>query len=157
MAAAAILIVMNCVLATAPAGSEGAPSSGCPPGQSPVGSPCVSEGGRASIERFRPVEVIRYVLGSKRMTGYFIDVNGECRVTLMIAEEMDPMVGEPLSAARLMLSMRPGQSASLDSAEAETMLLTCQDAGGAVEIAVRRKSLSAATPSAAAPSIISTR
>jgi hypothetical protein len=144
------------MLATAPVRSQDAPS-GCPPGYSSVGSRCISEGGRASIEHYRPIEAIRYVLGSKRMTGYFIDADGECRVTLMIAEEIDPMVSEPLSAARLILSMRPGQSAVIDSAEAETMLLTCQGAGDAVEVAVRRRNLSAADRGAASPSIKSTR
>ena len=68
---------------------------------------------------------LSYVLGSKRAIGYFTRANGECRVTLMIAEAIDPDVATPTSAARLTMSMRPGQSAGVGSAESETITLTC--------------------------------
>ena len=68
---------------------------------------------------------LSYVLGSKRAIGYFTRANGECRVTLMIAEAVDPDVAMPTSAARLTMSMRPGQSAGVGSVESESITLTC--------------------------------
>jgi len=130
LAAAAAAIA---VCAAAPARAE-IPSAGCPLGYAPAGARCVSDSGRDMIEAFRPIQAIRYVLGSKRIIGYFTPVSGECRVTLMLAEEVDPMVSEPLSAARLVVSLLPGQSTSVGSAEAETMQVTCQGAADMVEV-----------------------
>lgn len=132
-AVGAALTVVGCMLAAGPARSE-IPSAGCPLGYASVGARCVSETGRDVIEAFRPIQAIRYVLGSKRVIGYFTPASGECRLTLMLAEEVDPMVSEPLSAARLVVSLRPGQSASVGSAEAETMQVTCQGAADMVEV-----------------------
>ena len=53
---------------------------------------------------FEPIQSISYLLGSKRAIGYFEDSEGQCRVTLMIAEAVDPDVAMPTSAARLRLS-----------------------------------------------------
>jgi hypothetical protein len=142
LAAIAISIVASCASAAVPARSQDAP--GCPSGYSPAGAGCISERGRTSIERFRPIQAIRYVLGSKRLVGYFVAANGECLVTLMIAEDVDAMVGDPLPAARLVLSLRPGQSADLDSPDSETMRLTCHGEGDTVEVAVRRRNVTAA-------------
>jgi hypothetical protein len=127
LAAAVILAVAGCLSATAPAGAQS---------------------DRSAIERIRPLQIIRAVLGSKRATGFFIAANGECAVTLMIAEEIDATAGEPMSAARLLVSLHPGQSISLDSEEGEAMRLSCQGTGDAMELAVRRGSLAAAARSA---------
>src|SRR5262245_68060 len=132
-AAAALTLAIGCMAAMTPARAE-LPTAGCPLGYAPAGARCVSESGRDAIEAFRPIQAIRYVLGSKRVMGYFTPASGECRVTLMLAEDMDPMMSEPLSAARLVVSLRPGQSASVGSAEAETMQVTCQGAAHMVEV-----------------------
>ena len=146
---AAIAIVASCLSAAA----RSQDASGCPSGYSPAGGGCISASGRTSIERFRPIQAIRYVLGSKRLVGYFVAANGECLVTLMIAEDVDPMVSDPLPAARLVLSLRPGQTADLDSAESETMRLTCHGEGDTVEVAVRRRNVTAADRSTARSSL----
>src|SRR5262245_42487205 len=91
--------------------------------------------GRGASERVRPIEAIRAVLGSKRVAGYFVAANGECRLTLMIAEDVDPMTVEPFSAARLVVALRPGQSAGVDSEEGASLRLTCEDTGD--EVALR--------------------
>jgi hypothetical protein len=76
-------------------------------------------------ETFRSAQAISYQLGSKRAIGYFLRQDGACQVTLMIAEAIDPDVAQPTSAARLNLSMMPGQSAALASEEGELLELTC--------------------------------
>ena len=74
---------------------------------------------------YRSAQAISYQLGSKRAIGYFMRVDGACQVTLMIAEAIDPDLAQPTSAARLSLSMMPGQSAALASEEGESLELTC--------------------------------
>jgi hypothetical protein len=83
---------------------------------------------------FRPAEAMHYVLGSKRAVGYFMVQKGECRVTMMIAEAVDPDMNTAPTAARLRVSMLPGQSATLGSAEGAEMTLTCGPGGETVEI-----------------------
>jgi hypothetical protein len=83
---------------------------------------------------FEPIQSISYLLGSKRAIGYFEDSEGQCRVTLMIAEAVDPDVAMPTSATRLRLLMTPGQSAKLESVEGEAMVLTCGIEGRTVEV-----------------------
>jgi len=79
----------------------------------------------AETATYKANYALSYVLGSKRAIGYFTRTNGECRVTLMIAEAVDPDVAMPTSAARLTMSMRPGQSAGVGSVESESITLTC--------------------------------
>jgi hypothetical protein len=76
-------------------------------------------------ETFRATQAMSYELGSKRAIGYFVSRNGQCQVTLMIAETIDPEAARPTSAARLSVAMLPGQSATLDSEEGASMVLTC--------------------------------
>jgi hypothetical protein len=102
----------------------------CQPEYSAVDSGCFNVG----IKAFQPIEAINYVLGSKRVAGYFTRVNGECRLTLMLVEEVDPMVSDAPSAARVIVSLRPEQSASVGSEEAETMLVTCKGVADSVEV-----------------------
>lgn len=80
---------------------------------------------RPTTTTYKANYALTYELGSKRAIGYFTRANGECRVTLMIAEAIDPDVAMPPSAARLTMSMRPGQSAGLGSVESEQITLTC--------------------------------
>jgi hypothetical protein len=76
-------------------------------------------------DTYRAAQAMSYTLGTKRAIGYFVGADGKCQVTLMISEAIDAELAQPLSAARLRLSMLPGESAALDSAEGETMQLTC--------------------------------
>ena len=48
---------------------------------------------------YRAAEAIDYVLGSTRALGYFQTVAGQCLLTLMIAEVVDPDRAAPESAA----------------------------------------------------------
>jgi hypothetical protein len=88
----------------------------------------------ADSATFRPAEAMNYVLGSKRAVGYFMVQKGECRVTMMISEAVDPDMSAAPSAARLRMSMQPGQSATLGSAEGAEVILTCGPSGETVEI-----------------------
>jgi hypothetical protein len=86
------------------------------------------------VATYRPAEAMHYVLGSKRAVGYFVGQKDECRLTLMIAEAIDPDVATPTSAARLRLAMLPGQTATFGSADGGDMLLTCGPGAETVEV-----------------------
>src|SRR6516162_8827856 len=55
----------------------------------------------ARTETYRATEAISHLLGSKRAIGYFQTVNGQCELTLMVAEAVDPDRAMPGSPARL--------------------------------------------------------
>jgi hypothetical protein len=88
----------------------------------------------ADVAVYKQAEAMHYVLGSKRAVGYFMGQKGECRLTMMIAEAVDPEVALPPPAARLRFSMSPGQSARFDSAEGSEMTLTCGPHADSVEV-----------------------
>src|SRR5260370_14390564 len=65
-------------------------------------------------ETYRATEMISHVLGSKQAVGYFLTVNGQCALTLMV---LDPDRDVPGSAARLRFALRPGEQAALATEE----------------------------------------
>src|SRR5262245_4346535 len=75
-------------------------------------------------EVYQATEAIDYVLGSTRAVGYFQTVAGQCLLTLMIAEVVDPDRAAPESAARLRFATQPGQEAAVGSEKGTEMLLT---------------------------------
>jgi hypothetical protein len=88
----------------------------------------------ATTEAYRATEAISYVLGSKRAIGYFQTVDGQCEVTLMIADAADPDRALPGSAARLHFAMHPGQGAALASEQGPEMVLVCGAGAATVEV-----------------------
>ena len=100
---------------------------------------CVAATGMASAHLsgpsvFHATEAMTYLIGSKRAIGYFLNKDGACQLTLMIAEAVDPDLAQPPSAARMTVSMMPGQSMALGSAEGESMVATCGADGQTIEI-----------------------
>ena len=82
-----------------------------------------AEGGPDQI--YKPIQAISYELGSKRAVGHFARSDGRCELVLMVAEVVDPGTATPTSAARLRVTLEPGQAAALDSEEGRTIDLTC--------------------------------
>jgi hypothetical protein len=74
---------------------------------------------------YKPIQAISRVLGSKRASGYFSRDGNVCYVTLMVAEEVDLDVAMPTSAARVRVSLMPGQTVQLDSNERKFLDITC--------------------------------
>ena len=73
---------------------------------------------------FRPIQSISYTFGSKTASGFFMQRNSVCLVTLMIAEKTDPDLPSP-TATRVRVMLDPGQVAGLDSEEGRSLSLTC--------------------------------
>jgi hypothetical protein len=74
--------------------------------------------------RYLPIQSISYTFGSKIMSGYFVQRNSVCVVTLMIAERIDPDLPSP-TAARVRMMLDPGQIAGLDSEEGRSLNFAC--------------------------------
>ena len=88
-----------------------------------------------TTEVYRATEAISYTLGSTRAIGYFQAVDGQCELTLMIAEAVDPDRAAPAhSAARLRFAMHPRQVAALASEEGPEMVLVCGANAATVEV-----------------------
>jgi hypothetical protein len=83
----------------------------CLSGQAVSGEPV---GGDAL---YRPIQSISYTFGSKIASGYFVQQNSVCRVTLMIAEKIDPDLRSP-TAARVRVMLDPVRSSDLTATRA---------------------------------------
>ena len=94
----------------------------------PAGRP--NNGDPSDVETFTPTDGISYELGSKRAMGFFEPKNGRCRVTLIIAEAVDPSAGLP----RVSLPIRPGESATFTSEQGRSIELTCGKGAQTVSI-----------------------
>jgi hypothetical protein len=88
----------------------------------------------APTEIYRATEVISHVLGSKQAVGYFHTVKGQCELTLMVAEAIDPDRDVPGSAARLRFALHPGEQAALATEEGREMVLVCGAGAATIEV-----------------------
>jgi hypothetical protein len=95
----------------------------------------VKAGSRAApTEAYRATEVISHVPGSKQAVGYFQTINGQCKLTLMAAEAIDPDRDAPGSAARLRFVLHPGEQAALATKEGQEMVLVCGAGAATMEV-----------------------
>jgi hypothetical protein len=85
-------------------------------------------------DTFQPIQAMSYVFGSKHLVGYFGSRDGKCQLTLMIAEVVDLDRAPPSSAARVNLSLAPGQATSLNSVEDAPLALTCGAGARTVQV-----------------------
>ena len=93
-------------------------ASPCSSGQAVSGEPVEGDA------LYLPIQSISYTFGSKIASGYFLQRNSVCLVTLMIAEKTDPDQSSP-TATRVRVMLDPGQVAGLDSEEGRSLSFTC--------------------------------
>ena len=84
--------------------------------------------------QFRPAESISFHLGSKRAMGTFSRENGTCQVTITIGDTAGRDTAQSKSAARLRLSLRPGQAAGFDSEDGDSIDMTCGEAAETLSV-----------------------
>ena len=104
--------------------------------------PTISGGLPPEKERdalYRPIQSISYTLGSKAMSGYFVEQNSVCLVILMIIERGDPD-SPPPTAARIRLMLDPGQIAGLDSEDGRSLSFTCGEGGATLVVSYGERS-----------------
>jgi hypothetical protein len=77
-------------------------------------------------------QAINHSFGSKRAVGYFAAQNGACALTMFLAEAEEGHVAP--SAARVKVTVKPGESAELASAEGQSLEVKCGKDAAAVEI-----------------------
>ena len=88
-----------------------------------------------SMDRYVELQSISYDFGSKSTSGYFVQMDGQCQVVLMVAEKSDPDADQaPTSPARVRLALVPGQAASLDSEEGRSLSFTCGTDAGSLTV-----------------------
>jgi hypothetical protein len=97
-------------------------------------APATDSRAHADEATFRPLQALTYTLGSKQAVGYFEQKDGQCALTLMIAEALAPTSETALSAARVKLTMLPGQITDLASEEGQSIAITCGSYGGTVNV-----------------------
>jgi hypothetical protein len=85
---------------------------------------------------YGPRQAMSYGLGSKFISGYFVEQAAQCLVNLMIIEKSDPDSPVSLTAARVRLILNPGQVAGLDSEEGPSLNITCDERGARVFVDV---------------------
>lgn len=97
-----------------------------------LGATLPADSARAPVPwktEYKPVQSIAREFGSKSVSGYFLTRDRACAVTLMLSERADPEAPPVLTAARLRLTLKPGEAAGLDSEEGHTLTFVCGEAG----------------------------
>ena len=87
---------------------------------------------RPGVSDYGPSQAINYSFGSKRAVGYFAVQDGNCALTMFLAEAEDGHIAP--SAARIHVTVRPGDSAELSSVEGQGLQVKCGEKASAVEI-----------------------
>jgi hypothetical protein len=72
-----------------------------------------------------PGKGVSFDFGSKRAVGYFLNERGTCKVTLMLAEAAREEGALPPTAARVNVSVAPGNSARVD-ADGKALEFVCR-------------------------------
>ena len=84
---------------------------------------------RSHGDSYQPSQSISYDLGSKLVSGYFLQEDERCSLTMMVAERGDSDVPPQLSAARTRIVLDPRQQIVFDSEEGRSIRLTCGPSG----------------------------
>jgi hypothetical protein len=81
--------------------------------------------GAQGQDRYKALQSVSYAFGSKFTTGYFEARAGGCLLTLMVIEKSPADEPLPVTAARIRLTLNPGQIFGLDSEEGRSLNFTC--------------------------------
>jgi len=75
----------------------------------------------------KPLNAISLDVGSKHVVGYFLNAEGRCKLTLMVADVARDETSEPSSQImRLRLTVEPGRPALVDTAEGRLLQFGCE-------------------------------
>ncbi len=85
--------------------------------------------------RYEVLQSFSQEFGSKFASGYFVSKTGKCLVTLMLAEKSNSDVPHGETAARVRLTLDPGQVAGLDSEEGQSLNIACGESATALIVA----------------------
>jgi hypothetical protein len=75
----------------------------------------------------KPLKAISLDVGSKHVVGYFLNAEGQCKLTLMIADAARDESSEPSAQVmRLRLMVEPGRSALVDTTDGRLLQFGCE-------------------------------
>ncbi|BDV39275.1 hypothetical protein [Methylocystis bryophila] len=77
-----------------------------------------------NTQELRPLRATSFELGSQRVLAFFVPAEGQCKVTLMIADARDDAAPKP--GSRLSLRIEPGRSATFDGRDGQSLRLACR-------------------------------
>ncbi|HST36947.1 MAG TPA: hypothetical protein VLK25_10015 [Allosphingosinicella sp.] len=87
----------------------------------------LSAAGSRSPTTMKPLKAISLDVGSKHVVGYFLNAEGQCKLTLMIADAARDDSSEPSTQVmRLRLMVEPGRSALVDTTEGRMLQFACE-------------------------------
>ena len=95
---------------------------------------------QTNVRSYAARQAISHSFGSKRVIGFFAPQNGACALTAFVTEAEEGYIAS--SAARIKLTVKPGETAEVSSAEGQGIEVKCRPDAAAVE--VRPTSLTAA-------------
>jgi len=75
----------------------------------------------------KPLKAISLDVGSKHVVGYFLNAEGQCKLTLMIADAARDESSEPSAQImRLRLMVEPGRAALVDTTDGRLLQFGCE-------------------------------
>ena len=80
-----------------------------------------------------PLRASSIDLGAKHLVSFFVAVDNACRLTVMIADSVEEKAEAPVS--RLQLSIDPGKSARVDTADGAAAAFSCGDDAKSMRLA----------------------
>jgi len=74
----------------------------------------------------KPMKAISLDVGSKHVVGYYLSGEGQCKLTLMIADSYREDAITPSQTVRLRLMVQPGRSATVDTTDGRLLQFGCE-------------------------------
>lgn len=94
-----------------------------------------AEAGSSKELRVGPLKAINLDVGVKRAIGYYLANDGNCDLTVLLADGINEGMGSVPSASRVSVRVSGGTSAQVDSIDGSAMSFAC--AAGANDMTVR--------------------
>ena len=91
-----------------------------------LGSPALADELVQNLGPVGPHEAILTEVGSERVIAFYEPDNGRCAVHAVVFDKTDAYTGMT-TAARVRVSLNPGQITSIDSVENKSLTLKCGD------------------------------
>jgi hypothetical protein len=89
-----------------------------------AGAPVLAEAPTNNLGPVGPREPILATVGGQRVIAFFVPERGECAVSAVTWKDGD--ASAPYASARVRISLKPGQTLSLDGAQRQSMGLLCE-------------------------------
>ena len=93
-----------------------------------------SAGESHRIATLQPAKGMSFDVGSKRAISYFLARDGDCRLTVLLADPADGDAVSTAPATRVQLRVGPGEAARVDTTEGKALEFACAVAARAMSV-----------------------